>query len=289
MNIKSPPTAEVTFSHSEKLLKICKGVSLALVAITFALGALAFSNSSKDNGNYLILSPLSAFFYATLVTDVVFTLFLLIIFRKAGRVKSEDKKANFLSLLPAAAATYCLVSLSANTDRGVLDVLIMISAALSILFCVSKIAKISDVLTVLSGYGQVFFGIFIVAHVYLDHSIELNSPAKLLLLFSSSLMTFSVLSDLRYTLGRNNAAHFICFRFLAACLSPVAFVAILNVSATNNGEIKKHLCFGIFLLSYALCEMIRLLLATYERPTDPQEQYRDPGAADSEKQEQDTI
>lgn len=261
MNTQNSPKSNMTPLAYEVLYKIYKYVSLALAAITCVFGALSFYTCGEECENYLPASPLTTVFYVILVIDVIFAITAMLLFKKAGRILSENKIAKYFSLIPAAAATYCLVTLSTSTERGVLDIFFMICAALTLLFCVSRIAKLPDVLALCAGYGQVIFGILLVARIYLDSSIEMNSPAKLLLQFAAIAVSFSTLSDIRLLLGKGNAIQFVSAKAFVAFLCPVAFIATTALQKARDGTDKEYLCFALFLLAYAVCEIVKLFTA----------------------------
>ncbi len=266
MNTQKNPTSYVSPFVYETLYKTYKYATILLALLTCALGASVFILFSEESGNYLTSSSLTVVFYVLLCIDVIFAISASFLFKRADGISCESKIARYTNLVPAAAATYCLVTLSTSTERSILDILLIITAAFTVLFCVSKTAKLPDALSIGAGYGQILFCVLIVVKFYLDLSVEINAPAKLLLQFSAILAAFSTLSDIRCILGRSNAAQFVFSKTLVACLSPVAFVAVLTLPKASTGELRDYLCYAVFLLTYAICEISSLLLATVKYP-----------------------
>jgi len=290
MNTQNSPKSNMTPFAYEVLYKIYKYVSLALTAITCVFGALSFYKCSEECGNYLPTSPLTNVFCVILVIDVIFAISAMLLFKKAGRILTENKIPKYFSLIPAAAATYCLVTLSTSTERGVLDIFLMICAALTLLFCISRTVKLNDALALCAGYGQVIFGILLVARIYLDSSIEMNAPTKLLLQFAAITVSFSTLSDIRVLIDKSNAIQFVSSKALVACLCPVAFIAVTTLQRVKDGTDKEYLCFALFLLAYAACEIVKLFTANVDCCGNYYEDLDDYYVSDEkESEEQDTI
>jgi hypothetical protein len=258
MNEQNSPKTDTNVILFEQPYKIYKYVALAISAVICALGAILFLLFSEKSSNYPIPSPLQTLFIILLVTTAMFSVLSCLFFKKAGRIGCDARLPDFFRVLPAAAAIYCIITEISAVEKNTLKILLIISAAITVMHCISRALKLHYIITATSGLAQALFGILTVAKFYLNSSVELNAPAKLLLIFGALFSVFATLADLRAILGENNAAGFVISNILSICLPVIALVAILKLPLISSVYSRDFLPYGIFFFSTAICEIVKL-------------------------------
>ena len=120
----------------------------------------------------------------------------------------------------------------ALTDEslGVWGNLIMVSAFVSALFFLFKTLPNARVGRVICGFGVFVFAAIVIASLYLDHVIEINSDFKLLVQFGAAGMLISTIADIRNTLSRISDRCLLGFKAIAFILCSICPAVLLSLS-----------------------------------------------------------
>ena len=259
-------------SRAETNLKLCKaGTAVALLLIT-AFSALTFSTRIEDTRRYFASSSFTFIFYALIILTLLFAIVMSLLLKKADRLAPTDNAASkYSSLLPAIALIPILIQAFRTTPRNFFSVAIMATALFSVVFCLTSLSTMPKSLALISGYMQILFCIFIIAKLYLDHSVELNAPVKVLTQFAAAATTLSVVADLRYLVERPVTAQFIFSKSAAILFSLISGIGALTEVLPHPDKYgTDYLIFPIFFFAYGIHTAVRFFSATM-READPAE------------------
>lgn len=218
--------------------RIFKLVSAALAVAIIAAAAVSFTVGFDEKVRYFINSPVNIPLAVLLALTVVCALSSLFIFK--GRVVKRNRNLIFgiFAMLPSVAiirlilrSTWDALLAFGAQEPGersfdLWAVLAIVTALLSLLYCFTEFFNMGKVVKLLSGYGQVLFCVVTVAKFYVDFSVELNSPIKLIIQFSALAVLLCTLSDMREFLGRANAPLFAASRLLSIALGILSAFAL---------------------------------------------------------------
>lgn len=253
--VKKPPRAK-------KVLRAISAVACTLPPVLVGIFATLAALGCEFNSKYLDQSvnlTLTVVILAALLTPF-FSFFAL---RKEHELDGS-KIARWLSLAPAAASLY----LSAHTllnDLGKWGDAILILSLIAAAYFILKLTKGKDALKLCGVVGMFLLGTAIIALLYLDFEIELNSPFKLAVQFGAVGFMIGTIADARAILSRISAGGFILLKSIASSLCILCSGLILVVFARDFAVLPEvylvsatlYACYAIS----ALAEMISLSVA----------------------------
>lgn len=266
-NIIKMNSVENNISTDKKKLKIYTVASAAIAVILAFIGVLASVPSSEARSRYFENHALATCLYAALALMVAFALSAFFAFKRTTLVTDnvESSALRFLNLSPAIALIICsIVSATSNTALG-LRVGVTTICVLSAIGCVSKAFKLPDTVKIICGYAQVLFLIFIIVSLYLERSIEINCPFKLLVQFAAAALMLEALTDMRGILYRCRARMFVSSKTLSLSMCLLTGCVIVYTFASGNKVFdKSYLAYSIYFLCNSLCTYLSLKSASAE-------------------------
>lgn len=227
---------------NNKLYKIAS--FLITLSITVA-GSTAFALSFGEHSRYFTSSLISIAFAIALGTGILFALSAIYIFKGESVKEKRSAAASVLSIVSAVGVSLSFIyyiyadvasNLAAsNAPAGspeaiykgpeTIAVALTITAGLAIIYSVLKAFSQRKAAILLFGYGRILFFALIITLFYLDFSVELNSPIKLLIQFGACAAMLATISELRVIIGRSCASIFVATKLLTmlfACLNMAA-------------------------------------------------------------------
>ena len=277
-----------------KVALVC--VMLALAVATCIFGSLAVSGEG-ELGRYLPDVAESEYFRACLVATLTIVVVTLIFSKIADKVSDsakdevaqtiEDEGENLvsekgsrlasvsecisrcLSVLPAIAAFYVFYFALSDESLGSWGNAVLVAALVSGVFFILKIFKDACAGRVIGGFGVFALCAIIIASLYLDHEIELNSDFKLLVQFGAGGIIIGTIADIRNALSRIQTAWYIALKATGFILCGVCAAVILSPSVMASGLfpsayfVYSRLCFAC-VISYGV-EVISALVGERSR------------------------
>ncbi len=258
---------------------------IALVLAISALGSMSVVSSCEKDARYLSASGMVTAFAIGLILAAVLSISALFIFKKERvELSASDewyaKVARCSSLLPAALSLFVTAFAPFDSTLGEWGNAVMICGAISTLFFILKLFPRYIAATVISGFGIFALCAVIIASLYLDLLIEINSHFKLLVQFGAVGVILGTIADLRATLsskiaGQQESAEresikirargYVFLKSLALTLSAAcASVIILYFIEGNTAFGAHYLVYSLLYLAYAvsvIAELIRAVLS----------------------------
>lgn len=231
-----------------KVILVC--VIFALTAAACVYGSLAVSGAEKL-GRYLPNSAESTAFSISLVAALVAVVIMLIFGKVAERITvkvdgnsvAEESKATKVSwiisrcfsIFPAAISFYVFYFAFSDESLGTWGNAVMLTAFITSLFFLFKIFKGMRAGKVISGFGVFALCAMIIASLYLDHEIELNSDFKLLVQFGAAGIILGTIADIRVVLLRIKSRWYITLKAIAFILCVISSVIMLSAPVAESG------------------------------------------------------
>ncbi len=271
--------ANNTDSPVKKSVTAYKVASAVLIVAVLAVGSIAFATSFQEQGRYFVSSPVLFALYALLAVAIIFALSALLIFKgKTISVYNEVGSKVFsvitavasaipfiyyiYSDLTARAAAATAPSGSAESFYNGLDgitLVVTVTSILAVIFSLSCALNLNRTLTLISGYGQVIFCAAIITKLYLDFSVELNSPIKLLLQFSAAAVMIGTVSDLRVFVDKPHTPMLISSKLITALVCLLNFTGFIFEAAPNIEKYGyDYTAFSILFLLYGVASAFGL-------------------------------
>ena len=249
----------------ETRLVIYKRGALIYAILSLAVTAAAFIIGAEAESRYLADNFFTYLFYAFVILTVAFAASALFSFKGHGIVRREKSKTSLLSALTCAGAIcvdFTLLPAVVSGENKLIAILILICSLFAIIFSLSDIFPFGKGLILASGYLQIFFCLLLIALLYLDHSIEMNAPVKLLAQFSLAAVALGTLSELRIHADRSIAGMYVFSAIFSVTLPSAAAVASLTEALTDPVKYTSiYLAAPLFALSFAIPSFIKLMRA----------------------------
>lgn len=227
---------------TNKLYKIAS--FLITLSVTVA-GGSALALSFEKHSRYFASSLISIAFAIALGTSVLFALSALYIFKGEAVKESNSTAAKIFSIVSAVGASISFIyyiyadaaaNLAANSAPAgsaeavyegpeTITIALIITGAIAAAYSIFKAFSNNKAVTLFAGYIRVIFFALIITLFYLDFSVELNSPIKLLIQFGACAAMLATLAELRVIVGRSIASLFVATKLLTmifACLNLAA-------------------------------------------------------------------
>ena len=267
-------------------------VTIALTIAVCALGCISVVSSCESDARYFSASTAVTVFAIAIALSIALSFAALFIFKKEP-IKSADmsdgyaRAARYSSVLPAFVSLGVALFSLFNEGLEQWSNAVMIFGALSALFFTLKLFTRLVTLKAVSGFGVFLLGAVIIASLYLDMTIELNSHFKLLVQFGAAGMILGTIADLRTLLSPSSpkkaktsndigeaensakdgeevikitARGFIFLKLLASTLCAVCSSVIILYFAVGNSALGTHyLVYSVLYLAYAISVVFELI------------------------------
>ena len=225
-----------TTATKQKLLKAYKLGTAAVLALTAVLGLISFLAFFDSGARYFENSPIKIILYVILALAVLFAISAAFTSKRIGKIEIAPKAPYSLSLIPTATAIAVFAIAATETAKGdnsTLSIIIAISLLGAALYHLADVLNFSGAARLALGYVKILFCVLIIAKLYLDFKVELNSPIKLLAQFSAATAVLSTLSDLRSLIDRESTGYFILSKICYLTASLLGAIAALTEVVCN--------------------------------------------------------
>lgn len=223
-----------------RIFRSCKIAFAVLLSMLVISAILAFTLGFEADIRYFNNSPIIIPFAITAIASLALAASSLFTFKGCSTERYPEPLLRFVSILPTIAVIRLVFhviwsELSRFSDaaesgtEATLDawsLILIVAAVFSVIYNLLEIFNLNKILKMISGLMQIIFCIVAIAKLYIDFSVELNSPIKLLLQFSAAAMILCTLSDLRGELDIPNSVMFSLSRICSASLGLVSAVAL---------------------------------------------------------------
>ena len=275
-------------NSAKKFATVYKVASAILLAAILAVGSIAFAISFQTEGRYFVQSPIVFALYALLAVAVVLAISAPFIFKRETISENGGTFDKVFSLTTAVASAlpfiyYIYSDLTARAAAAAapsgsiesfysgLDtptLLLTVTSLFAVIFSISRALNFNRILTIISGYGTVLFCAVVITKFYLDFSVELNSPIKLLLQFSAAAMMIGTVSDLRPFLDLPSTPLLISSKLFAATVGLLNFAGFAFEVAPNIEKYgRDYVVFAILFLIYGIAGAFRLFTVSVKSST----------------------
>ena len=183
-----------------RLAYVC--ILLALVSAACVMAGVAIDTSYEAGARYFTDTPNATAFLAIMIAATVFSFVALFIFKKEPIDLNGTPSAvlwiiRSSNLIPALLALNVAYFALTAESLGQWANTILLFATVTTVFFALKILPGATVPKVISAFGVFALGAVIIASLYLDHVIELNSHFKLLVQFGSVGVILGTVADAR--------------------------------------------------------------------------------------------
>lgn len=271
---------------------IYKIASTIMIAMLMIISAVAFALFFNRDSRYLISSPVVFALYGALAITVIFALSALFMLKGTTLTLPAPTANRIIAAISAGTSAvpfiyYIYSDASAKiaaitSDAGsaaasyegldTLATMITVVSAVSTLCSLYLVIRGSKVAALISGYGRVIFLALIITKLYLDFSVELNSPVKILVQFGAAAAMLATTAQLRPLIGKHGAPYFVLTQFLSAALCLLCFVLFATEIAPNFAKYTTDLfVFPIMLLLFGIESAVNLFACRIEVCTAPPE------------------
>lgn len=279
-----------TDSPVKKSATAYKVASAVLIVSVLTVGSIAFATGFQPQGRYFVSSPVLFALYALLAAAIIFALSALVIFK--GKTISVYNgiggKVFYLITAVASAIPFIYYIYSDMTARAsaatapsgsaesfyngldAITILVTVTSVFAVIFSLSCAFNLNKALTIISGYGQVIFCAVIITKLYLDFSVELNSPIKLLLQFSAAAVMIGTVSDLRVFTDKPHAPMLISSKLMTALMCLLNFTGFVFEAAPNIEKYGyDYSVFSVLFLLYGAASAFKLFtISIKSSPTE---------------------
>ncbi len=252
-------------SAQARLLSIYKLITVGLAIVTVIASLLAYTSAMNNGSRFFNDSAASVILYVVLAIDMLFAFSALFLFKKNQKIESHSKLASYSAAIPCLASVLVLVWSFIDASKkpdNVWAILIALASVFSAFYFLAQIIRFDSTLILISGYVSIFLCLFIIAKLYVDLAIEMNSPVKLAIQFAAAAVATSILSDLRNLIDRPGPSQFV---FSKVC---TIMLALFCAAGTFTEAIESALRYGwayviypIFLIAYAIFSSVELFTA----------------------------
>lgn len=262
-----------TPNSSKKALRIFRILSAALVCSLAVACIIAFTVGFEPELRYFRNSPLTIPLTVTAVATVVLALSAFFLFKGKNAALRRESPLRFLAMLPMIAILRLIIHIAiglitnavpspSNDAQATLDpwmIGILVTAAFAVIYSLSEIFRINKAFEIISGFLQILFCILVIAKLYIDFSVEINSPVKLLLQFSATAIILCTMADLRRSFDMCSAPIFCASRLIMLALgsaSAIALFAEIIPEADKYGEL--YSVYPLIFIAFAVKAAVEL-------------------------------
>lgn len=257
-------------------------VNIAIILATLAVGCMSIISSCEHDARYFLPTTMVKVFWVMLCISILLSFCSLLLFKSepishlSSQITSA-KVARFSSILPAI-VTF-LITLFALFEEmlGQWGNYIMVLGAISTAFFILKVFIRPIASKALTGMATFGLCAVIIASLYLDFTIELNSHFKLLTQFSVAGIILGVVADIRASLSspfydspksvqrnyvRISARGYVFLKTLSIALSLICSTVVILYFGEGSSEFGMHyLLYSFFSFTYAISSTCDLTAA----------------------------
>ena len=208
-------TSEAPISKGTRIARAIMGIACALLPALVCIFAVLAGLNCEFNSKYI--GDIDAMTLPIVCAVAIIAPFVIHFFLGRDRVIEEKNEAKYFSLLPFAASLY-LSFHALTTDIGEWSDATMCLALLAALYFISKMLRGKTALKIIGALCMFILGTLIIAMLYLDFTIELNSAFKLSVQLGAVALMLGTIADARSALSRIGIGWFILLKSISASL-----------------------------------------------------------------------
>ena len=259
-------------SNSKITVKIFKIISIALslcCAVCFFLCFLLFFDG--DIG-YFEKSPFVTVSNLLLLISAAFSVICPFFISKDVKTADDDRKNRKLTVSAVAAVLYMIyvlfeIYVIIMNGFSVIRLLLTVFAFFSFLYhyVIFTGTKIGETSFVLLGISQIAWCTLTIAYSYFDYTVELNSPAKLLLQFACVIIMLFTTGEMRLVLGKPRPRMYLAFSscalsvLLSAGAGSLAAALHPEYMTTNGLRIYENIIYSLIFIAMYIYILTRLI------------------------------
>ena len=220
----------------DKTVKSYKTAAGIITAVIIAVAAIIFFFFFDKESRYLTSHASLTSLLVLLGAGAGFALSGVVFLNDTTLSETDGTYASICSFISAVGIALFFIyyiyscftannSASSGIDR--LTLALIISSVFAFAYSVTKTVHAGKTLTLLFGYLRILFFALIITKLYLDFSVELNAPVKLIIQFAAAALMLSTVADLRIAVGRTGAPAFMSSKLFAMTLSSLNLVLLV--------------------------------------------------------------
>ncbi len=221
-----------------------------LILISLALCFTASAAASVSNGGerYLANSVYASTLTVLIILSVILPFSAPIIY-KGRRPDKPSLFARLFSIIPAGAAVFTSVYAVLYGFGVKWDLAMICFALVSAIFFILKLFEKHKAAKLLTVFGVLALAVSIIALLYFDYEIELNSTYKLAVQFGAAGLILTAISDARHETDRLSLGWYILLKSISLSLSLLA--SSLVITAFVSLETALPISYLVFSVLYA--------------------------------------
>ena len=179
-------------------------VTATVLALATSLcGVLCAIFALDGKSRYFENSPLTATLWILIAISVAFSLSALFVFKSKHKIElcKYPRLAGLWGNVPALIALSFPAIIFVGNYSTAFKALAAIVCVLCAMSSLAHLFTFSPNLKLICSYCEILVSIFIISSLYIDLSIEMNSPLKLLIQFSAAAVMIGTLCDCHKTIG----------------------------------------------------------------------------------------
>lgn len=230
-----------------------------VLSLTVGLIAHFAVKLTEVDEKYLSESWASALILPLIAAVCLISLIAPFIFKGSNKLTASPLAVRLFSLFPTGAAIYLLYYSIAH-GVGDWDVAFIISTLVCTPFFASKLSDGYRNLKVLSSLGVFALAALIIALLYLDHTIELNSSFKWAVQFGGVGLILGVIADSRAALSRISQGGFVFLKSVSLMLCLLCSGLIFTAFGCGFEVFpQSYLVFSILYFNYSVSTIAELV------------------------------
>ena len=193
---------EVKDTETPKL-RIYRAIAVILALVSATVGALSILLSFDGQSRYLESSAVTALLWVCIAVGVVFAFSSLFVF-KSGHNATVDVSASplrFWGILPTLIALTFPVIIFAGAHSNAFKAVAAVVCVMCVIRQLSDLLRLSPNFKLICCYSEILVAIFIISSLYVDLTIEMNSPFKLLVQFGAAVIMLDTVCDCHGIIG----------------------------------------------------------------------------------------
>ena len=240
---------------------LCFALPLISTVLSLTVGIIAFFavRLTEIDEKYLSESWASAIILPLIAAVCLISLVAPFIFRRTEKPTASPLAVRFFSLFPTGAAIYLIYYTIAH-GVGDWDAAFIISTLVCIPFFAAKVSGGYKNLKVLSSLGVFALAALIIAMLYLDHTIELNSSFKWAVQFGGVGLILGVIADSRAALSRISSGWLVSLKGISLMLCLLCSGLVFTAFGCGFEVFpKSYLVFTVLYFCYSLSTVAELI------------------------------
>ncbi len=245
-------------SREQNKLSIIRAACAIIAAIAALLGAAAVFLCREEPSRYLNSSPATYAFYLAIALGVVCAVACLFLFKSGTTEQSErpNLAQRIFGIVAHAALLIAAFTVITSDAPTVIKAIVIISSLMGS-FMSNESGNVNSALA--GAYAKVLFCILIISMLYIDLTVEMNSPFKLMIQFAAASVALTSLCDARRIAFGISAKLSVGAKVLA-CVLGLSSGAVTIVGAIFKGGLvpTQYLIYSAYFTAEAIRAIVSL-------------------------------